>query len=590
MPYANQHFSPTYIVELSQRFAQATTDQRRGCFTNLLVRAIKFCDNHIVWGHDGIRTYVEVTRDAFGTIAVFDALLSADSGTGKTRTRLRHWVKLLLDIDIALPPDEDIQDDAFLWVRALSCCAISLLKKSMNQFDSWRSAALCLGLHAFVRTGDQPSIQDDILQRLRTLSEKIYAEIAISKLSNANTLFSIIFPCLDRHYFFDSIYEYARAMRETDCLHPMESMFISSSLAFASRCARQNAYDEDLEPLLDDNQLHELRDWRAKAGMRCKSQDSLALHALHALRTTSRPAVQSPVSAPIMGDTDMTSPFAYIPKKVHRSKEVVSLVVQQGVPIPQQRRKRSPQSSAAGSRFLSHLVAHSVMEKVSEDSVHTPKMQDRSSSSESDENSCTSSSCGSLLSSEFGDSKFTHRSGGGYAQPPSWVTDPQSLRYAEAAPLSSKHSRASASRLDISKNTASYNSSSSIGWDGEGSDCPPEIPAELTSPAPHGPQKFHGGSAASSAISRSIAPPDVSDTHSTRFPQASLLAALHATGSNFGNDLSFQAEPPICEPKPLGILAAGRRRPRVSEPDPLDLLSTRPPKKPRLAVYKRHGQ
>ena len=367
MPYTDQHFSPRYVFELSQRFVHAAPGSQRGTFTGLLVRAIKICDNRIIWGYDGIRTYLEANCDAFETVAIFEALLDADSGAEKPHTRLRHWVKLLLDIDFALPPDEDMQDDAFVWVHTLSYCTIHLLKKSMNQFDRWRSAALCLGLHAFVRSGDHPSIRGDILEPLRTLSEKIYAEIVASKSSNANTLFAIIFPCLDRHYFFDAIHEYARAMRETDCLHALESMFLSSSVAFADRCARPNPYDEDPEPLLDDHQLEQIREWRAKAEMRCKSQKSLTLHVL---RATSKPAVELPRPAPMIQDADMTSPFAYIPKQAHRPIEATSLLGRRGdVSVPQQKRKRSPQSNATGGMFLSHLITRSVTQMMPEHSV-----------------------------------------------------------------------------------------------------------------------------------------------------------------------------------------------------------------------------
>ena len=634
MPYADQHFSPKYVFELSQRFVHAAPGSQRGAFTGLLVRAIKLCGNRIIWDHLGIRTYLETNRDAFETVAIFEALLDADNGAERPRTRLRHWVKLLLDIDFALPPDEDMQDDAFAWVHALSYCAIRLLKKSMNQFNRWRSAALCLGLHAFVRSGDHPSIRGDILEPLRTLSEKIYAEIAASKLSNANTLFAIIFPCLDRHYFFDAIHEYARAMWETDYLHALESMFLSSSVAFADRCARPNPYDEDPEPLLDDHQLEQVREWRAKAEMRCKSQKSLALHVL---RATSKPAVELPRPAPMIQDADMTSPFAYIPKQAHRPREARSLLGRQRDALaPQRKRKRSPQSNTTGGMFLPHLIARSVTQMIPEhsvdgskggsgvdsDSEETHDTRHHSSSFDSDDNSRTPSSSEFPLSFGRRGSTFAHGSSGVcYAQPPSWVTDPQTRGDAQAAAFPSKHhtiivhNPPSSPEISAPHPRHPWNSGrydQPRPRDAEATrDSPssPGVPVELTPLALRAHQKSfksrRGGAVASSTLPRSTAPPDELDTalgHQiprkpsgrSRVPSRSrprpyspnisfASPSLHATGSNFNSDISSQSAPPANELDPM--FAADRRRPRISEPDPLDILSARPPAKKQRLVY-----
>lgn len=639
MPSIDLHFSPRYISELSQRFAQAVPESQRGVFTSLLIRAIKLCNNQIIWGHDGIQTYLEANRDSFETVAIFEALLATENETGKTRTRLRHWVKLILEIDFALPPDEDMQDDAVFWVHALSSCAIRLLKKSLNQFDGWRSAALCLGLHAFIRTEDHPSIREDILKLLQTLSEKAYAEIAVSKLPNADTLFSIIFPCLDRRYFFDAIHEYARAMWETDRLHAMESMFISSLLAFANRCARPNAYDEDPEPLLDDDQLASVREWQAKAEVRCKSQKSLALHRL---RATSGPtiSIELPQPAGSAWHADMSSPFAYIPKQVHRSRE--------GAPLRGHQRKHEHHSSRSNamSRFLPHLFAHSVTQKIPGRPVGGTEgrtdanseegqfeLQGRSPSPESDDqNSCTSSSRESLL--HFGRRAFTFApgpSGVCYAQPPSWITDPQTQDDAEAAACASRHRRVSATAyLANSDDTTLYNSTSSTDistppprhllipeWskydhpDAKSAEERIHISKLAVEPTPLS-LRTHQNSLrlpqavpATSAVSCSVSLPGAFDkTSRSRFlqemsdrsqvpsrrrptPPRTLSLVTAPTGSSASRNFARQNGPLARHPSDM--LTASRRAPRASDPDPLDMLSTRPPtKKPRLASSTNH--
>ncbi|KAF8309666.1 hypothetical protein DL93DRAFT_1707600 [Clavulina sp. PMI_390] len=451
MPTTEKKFPPSYLLKLSQRLFGSIPSLDPLFFIDSVLRAVGESDPRLSWSHPPLLSFAE-NHPCAPLIAsrILDSLL-ANPDKPKQNTRMRKWTKLLLRLDFSLPPDEDMEDgEAVRWVEALAKTAIQVLD-ICTELESWRSAGLCLGLHAYVRSEDYPGLRATLLERLLVLSNKVFVDGRIATKAGAlppKDIFAIMLPCLEKQYFFDAVSEYASALWATEKLHAMEAMFLSSALSFAKRCSAPSPYDEDLDPLLDDHQMDEVRKWYARALDKCRRQRSLSSYATNNSVPDVRSASGSPSKhlkvnrPPPQISTNKSS--TQIPKNIPRKQVFVELIVR-----PKHTTMPSTSSGIDPRRkrpFLPDLIART-------SSVSTPSTSERSTpftdvvtidSSSSDDEEVPISRKGPRRSPKERVYK-TSSTNVSYAQPPSWVTDPQTIEDAKRAALASSY-RASAAR------------------------------------------------------------------------------------------------------------------------------------------------
>ncbi|KAF9516137.1 hypothetical protein BS47DRAFT_705839 [Hydnum rufescens UP504] len=224
-------------------------------FVNLVLKTMKPAAVEPVWSAMALDYLFKHISDPFARLKLFDAILPSFYGNPRNSTQIQRWCSQIIEIDLALPPD-DAFEEATAWIDALRSTAICFL-----DVVEWEGTAdlfpgaISFATHVLARCDGW---------RVATLIAKMN-RVSRPWTSDGPSHFRPLLVILDDFYFFESVRDYAQVLRQADALFDLEVLFLTNVVAHVEAHSEPTDEDPDPEPLLDDLQLEAVSNWLAEA-------------------------------------------------------------------------------------------------------------------------------------------------------------------------------------------------------------------------------------------------------------------------------------------------------------------------------------